>query len=134
MKSLKDKYCSRMENIFLLYVLLVQKFMFDSQKTLMRRKLKPMSRGRGAPMAGLVQRTILPKNSEYIAIIPMMPGTQIPNSAQSSEVTQTIVGHPINGIQTQPVQMVSTQSGVKTTASIMSSPSLSYLSTTIACK
>lgn len=64
------------------------------------RKLKPVSRNRPGTAGSLVQRTILPKNSEYITIIPMMPGTQIPNHPpEKSEATETIVGHPINGIQ-----------------------------------
>lgn len=92
-----------------------------------------MSRGRGAPMAGLVQRTILPKNSEYIAFIPMMQGTQIPNP-QCTEVTQTIVGHPINGIQTQPLQIVTTQSSMKSTAPVLPSPNVTFSSPTISCK
>lgn len=81
------------------------------QKQLMRpRKVRQqMSRNRLGAAGGLIQRTILPKNSEFITIIPMAPGTQIPNvSPEKSEVTETIVGHPINGIQKHPVTVVHT--------------------------
>lgn len=85
----------------------------------MRRKLKPISRGRSAAVANLVQRTILPKNSEYIAIIPMMPGAPIP-SHSTTEGQQTILGHPINGIQTS-MKVVSTACAIKTTTTLSSS-------------
>ncbi|XP_045205619.2 protein cramped-like [Mercenaria mercenaria] len=78
-----------------------------TQKQLMRpRKLKPMSRSRPGTAGSLVQRTILPKNSEYITIIPMMPGTQIPNPSPEKTTTETIVGHPINGIQKHPITVM----------------------------
>lgn len=81
------------------------------QKQLMRpRKVRQqMSRGRAGMTGTLVQRTILPKNSEYITIIPMAPGTQFPNiPSDKTEVTETIVGHPINGIQKQPISVITT--------------------------
>ena len=69
------------------------------------RKLKPVSRNRPGSTGSLVQRTILPKNSEYITIIPMMPGTQIPNPSPEKTM-ETIVGHPINGIQKHPISVM----------------------------
>ncbi|KAL4230471.1 Crm [Mactra antiquata] len=77
-----------------------------TQKQLMRpRKIKHTSRQRPGTAGSLVQRTILPKNSEYITIIPMVPGTQIPNHSPDKGQVETIVGHPINGIQKQPVSV-----------------------------
>ncbi|WAQ98985.1 CRML-like protein [Mya arenaria] len=80
----------------------------NTNKPFMRRKLKPLRGRGGATQSSLIQRTILPKNSEYIAIIPMVPGTQIPNNPPTSGegVTQTIIGHPIKGIQSVPVSTV----------------------------
>lgn len=81
----------------------------NNPKQLMRpRKVKPMMRQRPGQTSSLIQRTILPKNSEYVAIFPMIPGAQIQNLAPNSRTdTQMIVGHPINGIQTQSVNMIS---------------------------
>ncbi|XP_060585955.1 uncharacterized protein LOC132741723 [Ruditapes philippinarum] len=98
-----------------------------TQKQLMRpRKLKPISRPRPGAAGSLVQRTILPKNSEYITIIPMMPGTQIPNPSPE-KTTETIVGHPINGIQKHPISVMSSSPGVNVTVRnplLLGSPSI----------
>lgn len=100
-----------------------------TQKQLMRpRKLKPMSRNRPGTTGSLVQRTILPKNSEYITIIPMMQGTQIPNHPpEKPEATETIVGHPINGIQKHPINVISSTANVNVTVRsqvLLASPSV----------
>ena len=71
------------------------------------RKLKPLNRGRTGP-ASIVQRTILPKN-QLVTFFPVLASGQSAsqNGAGKEIVSRTIVGHPINGIQT-PGKMQST--------------------------
>ncbi|KAH3835018.1 protein cramped-like [Dreissena polymorpha] len=104
------------------------------QKPFMRRKLKPLRGRSGSTQTSLIQRTILPKNSEYIAIIPMVPGTQIPNpppstlltsvSTVTGQVNETIIGHPVSGIPTQPLTFITNPPTVTTMAATSFSPKI----------
>lgn len=81
-------------------------------KPLMRpRKLRPVSRCR--PVAGeMVQRTLLPKASQLVTFYPVVANSQI--SSDKNVISQTIVGHPINGIQSQPVTMTTQSTPIST--------------------
>ena len=63
----------------------------------------------------------MPKNSQLVTFYPVVAGPQIPGQVMEKPdvVSQTIVGHPINGIQSQAVAMTTTATAVIPSLSTM---------------